>query len=93
MVPSMTERSEWQTPAASIGDLDLVRTRPADLEVVGDLHPFARVDDASHDLLLSIGHHAVRTGSRDASRSSRFRTFPLALTGRASTSTMPRGTL
>ena len=59
MVPSMTDRSEWQTPAASHLNPDLVGPGCTDFELVGDLDPFTGVDDASHFLLLSLLYDSV----------------------------------
>ena len=86
MVPSSTDRSEWQTPAATIFTLTSVGPGIGDAELVGDLGVLAGVDDPSHQAPFT-GRCAKR------SRSSVFSTLPLALVGRASTTSTWRGTL
>ena len=65
MVPSMTERSEWHTPAAPMRTATSLGPGAAHREVVGDLQPVGGEDDASHgDLLVVAGAPAARAGHR-----------------------------
>ena len=51
MVPLITERSLWHTPAAANGHPHLGGPGISDLQLVGDLHVVTGVDDASHGIL------------------------------------------
>ena len=62
MVPSMTDRSEWHTPAATIRTLTSLGPGSRDLQLVGDLYPVTGVHDPSHQC---------------SSRCSRLRSCPL----------------
>ena len=88
MVPSSTDRSEWHTPAATIFTLTSVGPGLGDLELVGDLGVLAGVDDPSHQAPFRQCRLRAKR-----SRSSVFSTLPLALVGRASTTSTWRGTL
>ena len=93
MVPSITERSEWHTPAASMRTCTSLGPGPRTSSASVTSTPSPGVDDASHLLAPLVGDDVVGAPAAWRWRSSRLSTFPLAFTGSASTSTTLRGTL
>ena len=71
-------------------DLDLGGAGLGDLELVGDLGVVAGVDDPSHQAPFTM---VACVAALVRARSSVFSTLPLALMGRASTTSTWRGTL
>ena len=88
MVPSMTDRSEWQTPAATIFTFTWVGpgSRTSNLSVTtasSPVYTMPRIRFLSVESQRYVGSGDVCSRAKRA-RNSVLSTLPLALTGRAS---------